>query len=103
MLDWTVGQLLNALEHHGFADNTIVYFSSDQGGHTEERGLKGRVEGGHNGVFRGRWVCRGRAQRHVKLFRGRRVEGGRFRNKTDITATCAICKSFVLGFVMFRW
>ena len=53
MLDWTVGQILNALQHHGFADNTIVYFSSDQGGHTEERGLKGRVEGGYNGVFRG--------------------------------------------------
>ena len=53
MLDWTVGQLLNALEHHSLADNTLVYFSSDQGGHTEERGLKGRVEGGHNGVFRG--------------------------------------------------
>ena len=66
MLDWTVGQLLNALEHHGFADNTIVYFSSDQGGHTEERGLKGRVEGGHNGVFRGKWACRGRAQRRVQ-------------------------------------
>ena len=53
-LDWTVGEIIDALELHGFKENTIVYFSSDQGGHTEETGLHGRVEGGYNGVLRGK-------------------------------------------------
>ena len=53
MLDWTVGQILDELEVLGLSGNTIVYFSSDQGGHTEERGPLGECEGGYNGIFKG--------------------------------------------------
>ena len=53
MLDWTIGQILDELDRLALSDNTIVYFSSDQGGHTEERGLHGRIEGGYNGIYRG--------------------------------------------------
>lgn len=31
-LDWSVGQILNALDRHKVADNTLVIFSSDNGG-----------------------------------------------------------------------
>lgn len=30
-LDWAAGEIMNALEEHGLADNTIVIFSSDNG------------------------------------------------------------------------
>lgn len=30
-LDWSTGEILDALEEHGFADNTLVIFSSDNG------------------------------------------------------------------------
>ena len=30
-LDWSVGQVLDALDRHGLTDNTIVWFSSDNG------------------------------------------------------------------------
>jgi arylsulfatase A len=69
--DWCVGQVLQALEKNGFAQNTIVVFSSDNGpehyawerigntGHRsmgELRGIKRDVwEGGHRVPFLVRW------------------------------------------------
>ena len=69
--DWTCGQVLAALDEHGFRDNTLVLFSSDNGpeGYAYERvrnfehrsmgplrGLKRDIgEGGHRVPFVVRW------------------------------------------------
>ena len=56
-MDWSVGQILSALEKFDFMNNTIVYFSSDNGGHIEEHhGIHGYRTGGHNGIFRGTFL-----------------------------------------------
>ena len=53
-LDWSIGQILTALEKFKFIDDTIIYFSSDNGAHIEEHhGYFGHRTGGHNGIFRG--------------------------------------------------
>ena len=52
-MDWSVGEILKALDRLGLAEDTFVVFSSDHGGHLEERGKAGNVEGGHNGIYRG--------------------------------------------------
>jgi len=51
-MDWSVGEIVNALERLGFLDNTLVYFTSDHGGHLELWN-NGVQEGGWNGIFRG--------------------------------------------------
>ncbi|XP_078452012.1 steryl-sulfatase-like [Lampetra fluviatilis] len=52
-MDWAVGEVVNHLEKLGLSDNTLVYFTSDQGGHLEEISDSGDVEGGWNGIYRG--------------------------------------------------
>ena len=52
-MDWSVGQILNSLERLGILNNTLVYFTSDNGGHLEEKGPHGNQEGGWNGIYRG--------------------------------------------------
>lgn len=53
-MDWSVGKMLDALDKHGVTDNTIVYFSSDNGGHIEEFNVVTQErEGGYNGIFSG--------------------------------------------------
>lgn len=52
-MDAAVGQILTHLQKIGQQDNTFVYFTSDNGGHLEERNLKGQPEGGSNGIFHG--------------------------------------------------
>jgi len=52
-MDWSVGEMINSLERLGILNNTIVYFTSDNGGHLEEKGPHGNQEGGWNGPFRG--------------------------------------------------
>ncbi|XP_052805175.1 steryl-sulfatase-like [Mya arenaria] len=47
-MDWSVGQILDALDSSGQRDNTLVYFTSDHGAHKELG-----VHGGCNGVFKG--------------------------------------------------
>lgn len=72
-LDWSVGEILEALERNGFAENTLVIFSSDNGGalfyaqrnYAEREGhyangpLRGQktevYEGGHRVPFIVRW------------------------------------------------
>ena len=63
-IDWSVGELLAALEQHGIADNTLVVFTSDngpwyQGSPGSFRGRKGQsYEGGHRVPFLARWPRR---------------------------------------------
>ena len=52
-LDWSFGQILQALDHFNFTDNTLIYFSSDNGGHLEEVDGAGHLAGGYNGIYRG--------------------------------------------------
>ncbi|XP_053772973.2 steryl-sulfatase isoform X2 [Desmodus rotundus] len=52
-MDWGVGQILNVLEELRLTNNTLVYFSSDQGAHVEEVSSKGEVHGGSNGMYKG--------------------------------------------------
>lgn len=47
-LDWSVGEILKGLKDLGAEDNTIVYFSSDNGGHLEIV-----PDGGYNGILKG--------------------------------------------------
>ena len=81
-VDWTVGQVMRALEEHGMADNTLVVFTSDNGspartgddacgppgsliketGHNPNRPLRGMKadvwDGGHRVPFVARWPGR---------------------------------------------
>ncbi|XP_004440804.1 PREDICTED: steryl-sulfatase [Ceratotherium simum simum] len=52
-MDWSVGQILNVLDELRLANNTLIYFSSDQGAHVEEVTTKGEVHGGSNGIYKG--------------------------------------------------
>jgi arylsulfatase A len=44
--DWVVGQVLEALDKHGLAKNTLVIFTSDNG-HAPYTGLKALLDAGH--------------------------------------------------------
>lgn len=57
-LDWGVGQLMSGLDRLGLSDNTLVYFTSDNGAHLEERGVHGEVDGGSNGILKGIFIYR---------------------------------------------
>ncbi|KAM6151445.1 steryl-sulfatase [Rhynchocyon petersi] len=52
-MDWSVGQVLDALDEMNLANNTFVYFSSDHGAHVEEVSTRGEVHGGNNGIYKG--------------------------------------------------
>ncbi|KAJ6667546.1 hypothetical protein lerEdw1_016667 [Lerista edwardsae] len=52
-MDWSVGQILRALDQWGLSDQTLVYFTSDHGAHVEEISSTGEVHGGYNGIYKG--------------------------------------------------
>lgn len=60
-IDWSVGEILTALDRHGLIDNTLIVFTSDngpwyQGSPGGLRGRKGQsFEGGHRVPFLARW------------------------------------------------
>uniref|UniRef100_A0A287AUI6 Steroid sulfatase n=1 Tax=Sus scrofa TaxID=9823 RepID=A0A287AUI6_PIG len=47
------GQILDVLDELKLANNTLIYFSSDQGAHVEEVTVKGELHGGSNGIYKG--------------------------------------------------
>lgn len=47
-LDWSVGRILDSVKNNGLEDNTLVYFTSDNGGHLEIG-----TDGGYNGHLKG--------------------------------------------------
>ncbi|KAM7328972.1 hypothetical protein ACRRTK_010585 [Alexandromys fortis] len=52
-LDWSVGQILDALDRLGLVNDTLVYFTSDHGAHLEEVSEEGEMHGGSNGIYKG--------------------------------------------------
>ena len=60
-IDWSVGEILSALQQHGLAENTLLIFTSDngpwyQGSPGTFRGRKGQsYEGGHRVPFLASW------------------------------------------------
>ncbi len=97
-LDWSVGEVLAALDRFAVADNTLVVFSSDNGGVPPQRQANGQAEvAGHriNGPLRGQ---------KTEVFEGGhrvpfivrwpgRVQAGVLSDalvaNTDLLATCA--------------
>lgn len=52
-LDASVGQILQTLRQFNVLENTVVIFTSDNGGHLEDTDWLGRRSGGSNGPLRG--------------------------------------------------
>nr|XP_020642632.1 steryl-sulfatase [Pogona vitticeps] len=52
-MDWSIGQILQALDQWNLSAKTLVYFTSDQGAHVEEVSSNGEVNGGYNGIYKG--------------------------------------------------
>ncbi|XP_032231869.1 steryl-sulfatase [Nematostella vectensis] len=52
-MDWSVGQIMDALEELGVKNNTFVYFTSDNGPHLEEVARNSEYEGGWKGIYKG--------------------------------------------------
>ena len=53
--DWSVGQILDALDRHGLAENTLVIVTSDNGPHKKGDGWNFEQEFGHRSshIYRG--------------------------------------------------
>ena len=52
-MDWAVGQIVGAIDRLGLKKNTLVYFTSDHGGHKGWTNLEGEHDGGWNGIYPG--------------------------------------------------
>ena len=52
-MDWSIGQMLQALDDLDLSNNTLVYFTSDHGAHIEDTDLQNRREGGSKWDFHG--------------------------------------------------
>ena len=52
-MDWSIGQILQALNDLDLANNTFVYITSDHGAGSEDNDGSGIVYGGYNGIFTG--------------------------------------------------
>ena len=51
-MDWSVGQIMAAVQKLGLKENTFVYFTSDNGPHLEEIN-SGEYHGGSKGIYKG--------------------------------------------------
>ncbi|XP_048091111.1 steryl-sulfatase isoform X1 [Alosa alosa] len=51
-VDWSVGEVLRALDRLRLAEQTLVYLTSDQGPHLEEISVRGEVHHGYSGIYR---------------------------------------------------
>ena len=52
-MDWSVGQIMAAVEELGLRKNTFVYFTSDNGPYIEEVSDTGEYHGGWSGIYKG--------------------------------------------------
>ena len=53
-MDWSVGQIMAAVEELGLKENTFVYFTSDNGPHLEEIDpTLGEYHAGWKGIYKG--------------------------------------------------
>lgn len=102
MVDWSVGEVMNALRSAGIEENTLVIFTSDNGAHwiTEKEetfdhkangdwlGMKGDIwEGGHRVPFIASWPGKIGAATSTNVTV----------STTDILATCAAIADYPLG------
>lgn len=102
MVDWAVGQIITTLDQAGIENNTLIFFTSDNGAHwTNEKemefdhranvswlGMKGDIwEGGHRVPFIVSWpgYVRPGSIRHTPI------------STTDILATCAYLTGYSLS------
>lgn len=51
-MDWIIGQMTETVDSLGLSNHTLMYFTSDHGGHLEDRDKSGQ-KGGWNGIYRG--------------------------------------------------
>lgn len=51
-MDWMVGRMVDVVERLGLAQKTLMYFTSDHGGHVEIANTQGHL-GGWNGIYKG--------------------------------------------------
>uniref|UniRef100_A0A3Q0RUE5 Arylsulfatase D n=1 Tax=Amphilophus citrinellus TaxID=61819 RepID=A0A3Q0RUE5_AMPCI len=52
-MDWMIGKITETVDSLGIANNTLMYFTSDHGGHLEDGNLKTGQKGGWNGIYKG--------------------------------------------------
>lgn len=52
-IDWSTGEIMNALEKHGIADNTLVLFTSDNGSSGRRGGSNEPLAGAKGGTMEG--------------------------------------------------
>ncbi|XP_029968370.1 arylsulfatase H [Salarias fasciatus] len=52
-MDWMIGQLTETVDSLGLASNTLIYFTSDHGGHLEDSDSTTGQKGGWNSLYKG--------------------------------------------------
>ncbi|XP_026880885.2 arylsulfatase D isoform X1 [Electrophorus electricus] len=51
-VDWMIGRMVKTVEELNLSERTLMYFTSDHGGHVEDSDTHGQ-KGGWNGIYRG--------------------------------------------------
>uniref|UniRef100_A0A3P9ISX5 Arylsulfatase H n=1 Tax=Oryzias latipes TaxID=8090 RepID=A0A3P9ISX5_ORYLA len=52
-VDWIIGKVIETVDSFGLANNTLMYFTSDHGGHLEDSDSHIGQKGGWNGIYKG--------------------------------------------------
>uniref|UniRef100_A0A674NFC7 Arylsulfatase D n=1 Tax=Takifugu rubripes TaxID=31033 RepID=A0A674NFC7_TAKRU len=52
-VDWMIGKMTEMVDSLGLANNTLMYFTSDHGGHLEDSNSRVGQQGGWNSIYRG--------------------------------------------------